>query len=169
MLFWVLIALALACSAAVHTSRYKTWKAITAVDGDTFLAIDQNNKRVKARLFAIDTPERGQPLYAEAKNELARQIVGRGLIKVLVRGKDRYGRVLVTVYRDGIDVNQHLVSSGLAFPDGRIRKSLGFYRHRIGGTGVWARRVRPKHALLRRSKLVWHYARWRNRWQRRRR
>jgi endonuclease YncB( thermonuclease family) len=67
------------------------------------------------RLLGIDTPEKGEPFYEEAKLRLSELLqdaelgVGHGR-----RRFDRYGRELAFVYADGILLNRVLLAEGLA-------------------------------------------------------
>lgn len=81
------------------------------VDGDT---VDVDGVRV--RIVGIDTPERGQCGYAEAKNRVAQLVLNQQVTVVDVgQGKDRYGRELGYIdRRDGLDVGRTLIAEGLA-------------------------------------------------------
>ena len=66
-------------------------------------------------MFGIDSPERGQPFNAKAKEFTAALIAGKE-IKVAIRNKDRYGRFVCDVYlNDGTYVNAELVKAGYAW------------------------------------------------------
>lgn len=81
------------------------------VDGDT-LDVD----RVRVRVLGIDTPERGQCGYAEAKARLRALVGGRRVTVVPAKGpaRDRYGRELGYVDRNGLDAGRVLIAEGLA-------------------------------------------------------
>jgi len=81
------------------------------VDGDTIVV--EGGERV--RLLDIDTPERGEKCYTEAKNRLAELIGGKAII-LEKRGQDRddYNRLLrYVIYNDTL-INLQLVREGLA-------------------------------------------------------
>ncbi len=88
------------------------------VDGDTIIV---NNESV--RLLGINTPERGELYYQEAKDFLE-MILSNKTIQ-LKFGKDRYdlyGRKLAYVFRDSHNVNKEMVDEGYAncyFPSGK--------------------------------------------------
>lgn len=91
------------------------------VDGDTaWLTIDlgfRMSATTDFRLYGINTPERGQPGYAEATaraNALAP--AGSTVLVTTYKNPDKYGRWLVEIFASTIDVNQTLVSEGLAVP-----------------------------------------------------
>jgi micrococcal nuclease len=82
------------------------------VDGDT---LDINGIRV--RLSLVDTPERGQPGFKEAKEFVNTLCLGKkGELDVDdgQRRGDRYGREIGVVYCDGLNVNEKLMDNKLA-------------------------------------------------------
>ncbi|MCX7020908.1 MAG: thermonuclease family protein [bacterium] len=83
------------------------------VDGDTFVCAGIG----KVRLLGIDTPERGEAGFEEARDRLIRLTDGCWVIlyfdKVVY---DKYGRVLGYPVVDGVEVCPLLVYEGLAVP-----------------------------------------------------
>jgi micrococcal nuclease len=82
------------------------------VDGDT---LDINDNRI--RLSLVNTPERGQEGYIEAKKlvqNLCLNKKGEVDIDDGQRRGDRYGREVGIVYCDGINVNKALMENNLA-------------------------------------------------------
>jgi micrococcal nuclease len=72
---------------------------------------------VRVRLSLVDTPERGQPGYKEAKEYVKSLCLGKkGELDVDdgQRRGDRYGRELGIVYCNGVNINEKLVNEGLA-------------------------------------------------------
>ncbi len=98
-------------------------EVVFVIDGDTIeLDIDGQNERV--RLIGIDTPEtvsQSVPVQcygAEASNALKGLLPAGSLVRI-ERGeeaRDRYGRLLLYVYRhdDDLFVNQWLIEGGFA-------------------------------------------------------
>lgn len=89
-------------------------KLIRVVDGDSVhvgLIID-----VSARLYGIDTPERGQEGFREATERLESLLRSTEYLRVQWNGRGKYGRYLATIYTedDGPSVNEILVSEGFA-------------------------------------------------------
>jgi micrococcal nuclease len=82
------------------------------VDGDT---LDIGDNRI--RLSLVDTPERGQKGYIEAK-KLVQNIClnkkGQVDIDDGQRRGDRYGRDIGVVYCNGININKELIDKNLA-------------------------------------------------------
>ena len=96
-----------------YSGTIKRW-----VDGDTVdLIVDLGftvSVNIRARLWGIDTPERGQAGYAEATAEAVR-LAPEGLdVRLSSLGLDKYGRWLAVIFANGIDVNAHLVQEGFA-------------------------------------------------------
>jgi endonuclease YncB( thermonuclease family) len=90
------------------------------VDGDTFfgnLIVSDFNMvftNQKFRFLGVNTPERGQNGYYEAKEFVAQTCDGKTL-KVDLHGKDSFGRWLINVfYEDGKSLNEELLKLGLA-------------------------------------------------------
>jgi endonuclease YncB( thermonuclease family) len=82
------------------------------VDGDT---LDINGTRI--RLALVDTPERGQPGFDQAKEFVESICLGKkGELDVDSgqRRGDRYGREVGVVYCDGVNANEKLMTSKLA-------------------------------------------------------
>ena len=82
------------------------------IDGDT---LDINDNRI--RLSLINTPERGQEGYMEAKDfvkNLCLNKKGQVDIDDGQRRGDRYGREVGVVYCDGINLNKALMENNLA-------------------------------------------------------
>lgn len=82
------------------------------VDGDT---LDINDIRI--RLSLVDTPERGEEGYKEAKNfvkDVCLDKKGEVDIDDGQRRGDRYGRDIGVVYCDGTNLNKALMENNLA-------------------------------------------------------
>lgn len=87
------------------------------IDGDTI--VDSEN--VHYRLLGINTPEKGEYLYAEAKAFLEKNALNMSLI-VEKNGKDRYDRELAYLYNGKVNINKEIIKKGYAnyyFPEGR--------------------------------------------------
>ena len=81
------------------------------IDGDTIVL---RNGRV-VRYIGMDTPEKGECYYEEAKKRNEELVLGKKVELVKdVSDKDKYGRLLRHVYADGIFVNWELVREGYA-------------------------------------------------------
>lgn len=92
-------------------------KVAYIVDGDTFDAFVDLGYGIwtkqRFRMLEINTPERGQTNYAEAKQYLSDRIMGKEVYIESVKS-DSFGRYLGMVYIDGVKVNLELIENGLA-------------------------------------------------------
>jgi len=82
------------------------------IDGDT-LECD----KLKIRLCGIDSPERSQPLGAEATAKLTQLTLNKNVLIVSNR-IDIYNRVLGEVWLNNRFINAELIRSGLAYTSG---------------------------------------------------
>ena len=82
------------------------------VDGDT---IDVDNVG-RIRFVGINTPERNQQGYQEAKDFVKKACLGKKVYLDIDDTKhyDKYGRVLAVVYVNGININAALLKGGYA-------------------------------------------------------
>jgi hypothetical protein len=87
------------------------------VDGDTLVFNGE-----KVRLLGINTPEKGEKYYSEAKEYLEQINGSRVYLEYGSDKKDRYGRILAYVFYEGRNINEELIDQGLAnpyFPSGK--------------------------------------------------
>lgn len=89
-------------------------KVVGVADADTITVLDAGKTQHKIRLEGIDAPERGQAYGAKA-TEALKAALGDGSVKVLVSGKDRYGRSIGKVYAGKTSINSWLVANGWAW------------------------------------------------------
>lgn len=91
-----------------------TGRVIKVYDGDTITIIDSAKNQHRIRLAQIDAPERNQPWGTKSRNNLNGILSGNN-VTVKVHGKDNYGRVIGTVFLNGIDLCKEQVKSGNAW------------------------------------------------------
>ncbi|MEK6875533.1 MAG: thermonuclease family protein [Nanoarchaeota archaeon] len=97
------------------------------VDGDTIQSTDGE----KIRLLGINTPEKNEIYYEEARDFLEENILNKTI--ELEFGKDKtdiYNRTLAYLYLDKKNVNLEIVKQGFAnfyFPSGKDRHYKDFY------------------------------------------
>jgi micrococcal nuclease len=94
-------------------------------DGDTVKGhliledFDEVKKHQKFRFTIVDTPERGEPGYYEAKEWTAQQCDGKTL-RVVLHGKDNWNRWIADIYIvvDGVEtsISSELLRLGLGVP-----------------------------------------------------
>ena len=82
------------------------------VDGDTM----ELHGGDRLRLLAIDTPEEGEPFYAEATELVGLLTLGKaGRIEYANRRRDKYGRLLGYLFIDSLFVNRAIIDSGYGY------------------------------------------------------
>jgi len=91
------------------TSELTTAKVIRVIDGDTI----QIEDKTKIRLLGINTPERHQPYYQEAKNFLI-NLVQNKTIQIENHGQDKYKRTLAYIFQNNKNINKLIIQNGLA-------------------------------------------------------
>jgi len=98
-------------------------RCVSVYDGDTVtldisLGFNVVMHKQKVRLLGINTPEvRGEEreLGLVSRDRLRELIDDKDVIIVTHRDKGgKYGRLLATIYLDGVNINQQLVDEGLA-------------------------------------------------------
>lgn len=131
-----------------HGAQTRKAFILFAIDGDTAYA----RGGVKIRYIGIDSPEKDEPLYAEAKQRNA-ALVGKKTVMIRVcegERKDKYGRLLAWVYTpDGKLVNDIMLEEGLARtlvipPCGleRIKEiKKAEKKAKDGRIGIWSQRA----------------------------
>lgn len=89
-------------------------RVVSVADGDTLTVLDHASARYIIRLSGIDAPEKTQPWGDASKRYLISLVAGRQ-VRVEWHKRDRYGRVIGTVYCDGQDVSLEQLKAGLAW------------------------------------------------------
>lgn len=108
LIFLLLLILAPAVQATL------TGRVVRVIDGDTVVVLAKAEGTVRLRLSGIDAPELGQPFGQRARQFLASRIAGR-VVEISGDTRDRYDRILGTVWADGRDINAELVCGGMAW------------------------------------------------------
>jgi micrococcal nuclease len=91
-----------------------TGKVVKVIDGDTITLLTSDNRQEKIRLDGIDAPEKKQDYGEKSRQYLASLVAGKNVL-VEYKNKDRYGRILGTVYVESLNVNEEMVRKGLAW------------------------------------------------------
>ncbi|MEK6840836.1 MAG: thermonuclease family protein [Nanoarchaeota archaeon] len=82
------------------------------IDGDTF---ETETGKANVRLLDVNTPEKGDFYYDEAKSFLESEILGKNVtLKFIGERYDKYGRILAYVFLDGKNINNEMVERGFA-------------------------------------------------------
>ncbi len=70
----------------------------------------------RLRLLAVDTPEKGEPLYDEATRFLQELTLNKiGRLEFAGARRDKYGRLLAFLYVDSLLVNEQILRNGLGY------------------------------------------------------
>jgi endonuclease YncB( thermonuclease family) len=106
----------LACFPGLSISDYLDCpcRVVKVTDGDTIHVLDQSTTRHKIRLSGIDAPERKQAFGRKSKENLSLMIAGE-TIEVEYNKRDRYGRIIGKLIRDGQDINLLQIKNGFAW------------------------------------------------------
>ena len=102
-------------------------KVIKVSDGDTITLLTDDKVSHKVRLNDIDAPEKKQPFGNKSRDNLASYIAGE-IVTVKYKSKDRYGRVLGTIYFDNLDINLQQVKNGYAWVYKQYSKNQTYYK-----------------------------------------
>jgi micrococcal nuclease len=96
---------------AVQNQAREETVVSNVVDGDTIVI--SGGERV--RLLGMDTPEKGEFFYKEAKQRLEQLIEKRNVtLEKEGDNKDKYDRLLRYVFIDSVNVNMQMVEEGYA-------------------------------------------------------
>jgi endonuclease YncB( thermonuclease family) len=76
-------------------------KVTKVIDGDTFMT---NKRKHPVRLANIDTPEKGQKGYGDAKKAL-QNLIGGEEVTISTKARDSYNRSIANVKLGGKSVN----------------------------------------------------------------
>lgn len=95
-------------------------KVVRVVDGDTVdMTVDLGfriSQEIRLRLLGINAPERNAPGGTEATNylKLLLPIGQQTMIETFKNPTDKYGRWLASIYVNGENINDNMISSGHA-------------------------------------------------------
>ncbi|MFW2306459.1 thermonuclease family protein [Aliarcobacter butzleri] len=109
-------------------------------DGDTITILTSDKTQYKIRLNDIDAPEKKQAFGNKSKDNLAKYIAGK-TVKVEYKSKDKYKRILGTIYYNNIDINLQQVKDGFAWVYKKYSKNQDYYNaekvSRENKKGLW--------------------------------
>jgi endonuclease YncB( thermonuclease family) len=107
----ILLCLASSAPAAADTVH---GRVVHVLDGDTVEVLDRAQRTERVRLGGIDAPEKSQPFGAKAKQRLA-TLSGGQTVTVDWGRRDRNGRLVGKLIRQGQDLGLTMVNTGLAW------------------------------------------------------
>ena len=114
------VAAPVVCELPLEIEMYEyVGHVINVVDGDTVdVVVDLGFKVTTAqriRLAGVDTPERNQAGFLEAK-AFTEQIIGGKLVTIKTQKISKFGYYLADITIDGKNVSQELIASGYGKP-----------------------------------------------------
>ncbi len=109
----MLLAAAAALSSGVAADTLRG-RVVGVADGDTVTVLATGKVRHVVRLAGIDAPEKAQPYGDRAKRHLSGLVFG-AVVEVEYDKRDRYGRIVGKVVRDGQDASLALIEAGYAW------------------------------------------------------
>ncbi|MCP9796200.1 thermonuclease family protein [Cyanobium sp. Lug-B] len=88
---------------------------ISVGDGDT-LRVEDRGKKITIRLACIDAPETAQAPFGMASRRLLQELAPIGAkVQLVIKDRDRYGRTVADIQRNGQSINMRMVRAGQAF------------------------------------------------------
>ncbi len=121
---WKKIAVFLFFNICIYASTI-IGKVVAVTDGDTVKVLDETKTLHKIRLNDIDAPEKKQAFGNKSKDNLAKYIAGE-IVNVEYSKKDRYGRVLGTIYLNNQDINLQQIKDGYAWVYRKYSKNSNY-------------------------------------------
>lgn len=116
-------------------------KVVKVSDGDTVTILAPDKTQYKIRLNDIDAPEKKQAFGNKSKDNLAKYIAGK-TVTVKYQKKDRYKRILGTIYYNNMDINLQQVKYGYAWVYKKYSNNQNYYKAeklaRDKKVGIWA-------------------------------
>ena len=91
-----------------------TGRVVKVSDGDTLTLLDASNVQHKIRISGIDAPEKKQPFGTTSKKNMSALAFGKEAEAICYK-RDRYKRLICTVYVNGQDVALAQLDAGLAW------------------------------------------------------
>ncbi len=129
------------------TAATLTGRVVRILDGDTVEVLNAAQDPERVRLGGIDAPEKAQPFGTQSKQHLADLAGGQAVI-VEWKKRDRHGRVVGTLLRDGRDLGLQMVREGYAWwyrafaeeqsPVDRVLYAAAEQSARTARRGLWA-------------------------------
>ena len=116
-------------------------KVVKVSDGDTVTILTSDKTQHKIRLNDIDAPEKKQAFGNKSKDNLAKYIAGK-TVTVEYQKKDKYKRILGTIYYNNTDINLQQVKDGYAWVYKKYSNNQTYYKEETKAKeskkGLWA-------------------------------
>ena len=116
-------------------------RVVKVADGDTITILDSSKTQHKIRLQGIDAPEKNQA-YGDAAGRYLSGLVAGKEVRVAWGKRDKYNRILGTVYANGEEVNLEMLKAGYAWHYKRFDSTPAYAQAesaaRAARRGLWA-------------------------------
>ena len=116
-------------------------RVVKVSDGDTITVLDSSKTQHKIRLQGIDAPEKSQAYGDAAQRYLAGLVAGQE-VRVAWNKRDKYNRILGTVYVKGEEVNLAMLRAGYAWHYKKFDSTPAYAQAesaaRAARRGLWA-------------------------------
>ena len=116
-------------------------RVVKVADGDTITVLDSSKNQHKIRLQGIDAPEKSQA-YGDAAGRYLSGLVAGQEVRVAWNKRDKYGRILGTVYANGEEVNLAMLRAGFAWHYKKFDSTPAYAQAeseaRAAKRGLWA-------------------------------
>ena len=147
-IFYLGFILAVVLLVLLFSSRDEGWRVKIIRDGDTIVLSSEE----EIRYIGIDTPEKSEPCFDEAKEFNRKMVEGKRIsLEYDQERKDTYFRTLAYVWVESVLVNAELIKQGLACvyssrPNLKYRDYLCSLQRRArkAKTGIWSTPVAEK-------------------------
>ncbi|QIC71787.1 thermonuclease family protein [Acinetobacter sp. 10FS3-1] len=130
----ITIGLTIACSMQAHADF--SGKVVRISDGDTITVLDGRNQQQRIRFNQIDAPESSQAFGQKSRQNIS--YIHNQYVYVVEDSRDRYGRVLGTVY---------LMQNGKA-PALKFRNSINYKQVKDGYAWVYRQYMKDPTLLV---------------------
>ena len=156
LVFWAVAVVALTGpwtlkGCTVPTRVMDDCQVLSVHDGDTLRA-ECHGEKLKVRLYCIDAPEMTQRPWGAESRDTLRELIPQGAsVRLEVHDKDKYGRYVAEVFRDGDNRNRRMVRTGQAavYADYCPLTHFGYYQDESAArqrkTGIWKNRGCSRH------------------------
>jgi len=137
---WTIFGLGfIGCQPASLDETWLEGRCVAVRDGDT-IEVRRDGETVRIRLHGIDTPERTQP-YSNVARKRTGELTQDRVVRVKIKDRDRYDRIVGRVFVDGQDISLLLVREGLAwhysYYSSDLRLAFYEFRARKEQLGLW--------------------------------
>ncbi len=111
------------------------------IDGDT-IEVLRDSEKIKIRLYGIDAPERTQDYGRNATRALESALEPYNEIDIVIRDKDRYGRIVGEIFAGGSNINLIMLLEGHCWHYKKYSKEASYSEAEVkakgNNLGLWA-------------------------------